>query len=170
MQIGVVRQGGGQSIEDGRAPRQVRVSLHPAATHQFSTGGSRADSPLRQGNLVSVDRVERLGQLALSGGQVSLGERSLGEPLAAERQVRPLAGRRREPTQLLHLFACAAELLAPEPVLAEPQPQRHLKNRAHQRGLRGDLLERAQRGGVSLQTQVCETSLKKRYVWLSRKN
>src|SRR6266542_6380073 len=100
MQIGVVLQGGGKPIEDGRAPRPVSVSLHPAATRQLSTGGGRADSPLRQGNLVSVDRVERLGQLALGSGQVSLGERSLGEPLAAKRQVRPLAGRRRESTQL----------------------------------------------------------------------
>ena len=85
MQIGVVVQGGGAPIEDGRASRPVSVSLYPAAPRQFNTGGGRADSPLRQGNLVSVDRVKRLGQLALGGGQVSLSERSLGEPPAAKR-------------------------------------------------------------------------------------
>src|SRR5439155_13135801 len=110
--------------EDSGAPRPVSVRFHPVAPRQLDTGGSRADSPLRQGNFVSVDRVERLCQLAPGGGQISPGERSPGERLVAERQVRPLARRRREPTQLLHLLARASELPPREPVLAEPQAQR----------------------------------------------
>src|SRR5215467_7793155 len=101
MQIGVVLQGGGKPIQTGRAPRPVRSSLHRPAARQFSTGGGRADFPLRKGDLVSVDHVERLGQLALCSGQVPLGERGFGERLAPERQVRPLARRRRDSTQLL---------------------------------------------------------------------
>jgi hypothetical protein len=101
MQIGVVLQGGGKPIQTGRAPRPVRSSLHRPAARQFSTGGGRADFPLRKGDLVSVDHVERLGQLALCSGQVPLGERGLGERMPPERQLRPLARRRRDSTQLL---------------------------------------------------------------------
>src|SRR2546428_14093556 len=76
IQIGIVLQGGGEPIEDGRASRPVSVSLHPVAARQFSTSGGYADSPPRQGDLVPVDRVGRLGQLALGRRQGSLGWRS----------------------------------------------------------------------------------------------
>ena len=101
MQISVVFQRSSQPIEDGRAARPVSASLPLPSAREFGTGGSCVDPPLRQGNLVSVNRVKRFRQLALGGWQISLGERSLGERLATEPQVRPLAGCRRESTQRL---------------------------------------------------------------------
>lgn len=132
MQSGVVFQRGSQPVENGRAPGPVLVGLRRVATRNFDTSGGPVDSPRSEGDLVSVDRVERRGQFALGGWHCSPSQRDLGESLAAEAQIRPLARYRPEPTQFLELFACMVEMSLCEPVPGEPQVKWHLENRANQ--------------------------------------
>ena len=78
MHVAVILQGGGKPMENGRAPRPVRVSLDPAASYQLGAGGGRAPAPpLRAAGVAHGDcPAGPAGAGALRGGRARAGRES----------------------------------------------------------------------------------------------